>query len=195
MLNKDTIIKVKNRDSGSVGYTIPDLGNLHRSFASGETKEITMEELRKLSYIRGGMILLKDYLVLDNQEAINELLNAEVEPEYYYSEEDIKTLLTVGTLDQFEDCLKFAPQGVLSLIKKLAVEMQLNDVAKRKMILDKLGFNVTRAIEANTMDEEEVVEETKVRKAAPINSVNTKSTEIRKSEPITVKSRYNVVSK
>ena len=55
MVDKNTIIKVTNRDNGSVGYTIPDMGNLHRSFQSGETKEITMEELRKLSYLPGGV--------------------------------------------------------------------------------------------------------------------------------------------
>ena len=48
MLDKDTIIKVKNRDNGVVGYSIPDMNNLHRNYQVGETKEVTMEELRKL---------------------------------------------------------------------------------------------------------------------------------------------------
>ena len=63
MLDKNTIIKVTNRDNGTVGYTIPDLGNLHRLFQAGETKEITMEELRKLSYVPGGNNILKNYLL------------------------------------------------------------------------------------------------------------------------------------
>ena len=32
MIEKDTLIKVINRVNGTVGYTIPDLNNLHRSF-------------------------------------------------------------------------------------------------------------------------------------------------------------------
>ena len=32
MLEDKTVITVSNRDNGSVGYTIPDLGNLHRTF-------------------------------------------------------------------------------------------------------------------------------------------------------------------
>ena len=32
MIENSTLIKVKNRDNGTVGYTIPDLGNLHRNF-------------------------------------------------------------------------------------------------------------------------------------------------------------------
>lgn len=191
MLDKNTIIKVTNRSNGSTGYTIPDLGNLRRSFQSGETKELTMEELRKLSYIPGGMFLLRNNLVLDNPEAIAELLN-EVEPEYYYTEEDIKTLLTTGTLAQFEDCLDFAPEGTINLVKKLSVELELNDVSKRKALLEKTGFNVTTAIEANQMDEEEVVTETKTRRAAAITKTPITTTSGRRSAPVA--SKYKVVS-
>ena len=35
MLDKNTLIKVTNRDNGSVGYSIPDLGNLKRRFSAG----------------------------------------------------------------------------------------------------------------------------------------------------------------
>ena len=80
MLENNTIIKVTNRDNGSIGYTIPDLNNLHREFAPGETKELTVEEMRKLSYISGGDVLLREYLTIDNKELIQELLNG-VEPE------------------------------------------------------------------------------------------------------------------
>ena len=191
MLDKNTIIKVTNRSNGSTGYTIPDLGNLHRSFQSGETKELTMEELRKLSYIPGGMFLLRNNLVLDNPEAIVELLN-EVEPEYYYTEEDIKTLLTTGTLAQFEDCLDFAPEGTINLVKKLSVELELNDVSKRKALLEKTGFNVTTAIEANQMDEKEVVTETKTRRTAAITKTPITTTSGRRSAPVA--SKYKVVS-
>ena len=99
MLDKNTLVKITNRYDGRVGYTIPDLGNLHRSFVPGETKEVTMEELRKLSYLTGGQEMLADYFVLENQEAINELLNNGVEPEYYYTENDVKNLLLTGSSD------------------------------------------------------------------------------------------------
>ena len=93
MLEDKTILKVSNRDNGSVGYTIPDLGNLHRTFQPGETKEVTMGELRKLSYLPGGLNILKNLLIVDNKEAVEELIG-EVEPEYYYTEEDVKKLIT-----------------------------------------------------------------------------------------------------
>lgn len=194
MLDKNLMVKVTNRDNGTVGYTIPDLGNLHRTFQSGETKEISMDELRKLSYIPGGNQILKNYLVIENEDAVNELLN-EVEPEYYYSEEDVKKLLLQGTLDQFEDCLNFAPEGIINLVKKLAVDLKLNDVAKRQMLLEKTGFNVTSAININEATMEDDAAPVKTRKAAAITeTVKEESSPVRKSTTIAT-GKYKVVSK
>ena len=145
-MEKSTLIKVLNRDNGAVVYEIPEMNGLKRVYQAGETKEVTFEELEKLSYIPGGMPLLKDSLViLNNNEAIKILLG-HVEPEYSYSREDIINLMKNGSLEEFLDCLDFAPQGVKDLIKTLSVELPLNDVAKREAILNKLGFNVDNAI-------------------------------------------------
>ena len=145
MLNKNTKIKVKNRNNGSVGYTLPDMGNLRRKFYPGETKEVTFEELQKLSYMPGGMYMLKHYLVLDNEEAIRILIGG-VELEYNYTENDIKNLLLNGSMDELLDCLDFAPAGVISLVKDYAVKLEINDLSKRKAIQDKTGFNVNEGI-------------------------------------------------
>lgn len=168
MISNDTKIKVTNRFNGGVGYNIPDLGNLERNFQSGETKTLTFEELFKLSQIPGGEYILKNYLTLDNEEAAIELFNQEPEPEFFYTKEDVKNVLLNGTLDQFEDCLNFAPLGVIEIIKELAVTLPLNDLAKRKMILDKTGFNVTKAIEIAEDDETEPVKSVQRKAAAPV---------------------------
>lgn len=151
--NKE-IIKVTNRFNGSIGYTIRDLNNLSRVFAPGETKEITMEELRKLSWETGGRTLINDYLIIQNEDALQEILG-NPEPEYYYTEEDVRDLLENQSLDALKDCLDFAPRGTVDLVKKIAVELPLNDVAKRKAILDMTGFNVTSAVEINEETREE----------------------------------------
>lgn len=165
MLNDKEIIKVRNRDNGTVGYTIPDLGNLHRNFQSGEVKKVTMEELRKLSYIPGGDVILRDYLVIeDNNEAIEELLG-DVELEYTYTEADVEKLLKYGSLEEFLDCLDFAPQGVIELVKHLAVKLEVNDIAKRQAILEKTGFNVNNAIMINHETEKVGEEPAKARRA------------------------------
>ena len=192
MIEKDTLIKVKNRDSGTVGYTIPELGNLHRSFSKGETKEITMDELRKLSYISGGKILLQNYLIVQNQDALKELLSDDVEPEYYYGEEEIKKLLLTGSNDQLLDCLEFAPEGVIGLVKDLAVSLKINDISKRNIILEKTGFNVTNAITINEETIEGEGEEAKSsRRSAPVTVE--KSDEAPKRR-VAAPQQYNVVS-
>lgn len=192
MLEKDTMVKVKNRDNGTVGYTIPELGNLHRSFSKGETKEISMDELRKLTYISGGKLLLEQYLIIQNEEALNELLSGGVEPEYYYGEEEIKKLLLSGTNDQLLDCLEFAPEGVISLVKDLAVSLKINDISKRNIILEKTGFNVTNAITINEETIEGEGEEAKSsRRSAPVTVE--KSDEAPKRR-VAAPQQYNVVS-
>lgn len=155
-----TKIKVLNRDNGSVVYNIPEMNGLRRTFQAGETKTITFEELEKLSYIPGGMTLLRDCLViLDNKEAISELLG-HVEPEYSYTRNDIINLMKNGSLEEFLDCLDFAPEGVTDLIKTLSVQLPLNDVAKREAIYEKLGFNVDNAIRIQKEAAEPVQEQT-----------------------------------
>ena len=148
-MDRSTLIKVLNRDNGAVIYSIPEMNGLRRVFQAGETKQVTFEELEKLSYIPGGIQLLKDSLVIvDNPEAIKILLGS-VEPEYSYTEKDIIKLLKTGSLDEFLDCLDFAPDGVIDLIKTLSVRLPLNDVEKREAILQKTGFNVDNAIRIN----------------------------------------------
>lgn len=190
MIDKNTVIKVTNRDNGSVGYRIPDL-NIQRQFQPREAKDVTMDELRKLSYIRGGKYILQNCLILDNGDAVAELLG-EVEPEYFYTENEVKQLLLTGSLAQLEDCLDFAPSGVVELVKDLAIKLEINDIAKRQVIMNKTGFNVSKAIEinheTNTVEAEPVV----TRRAAPI-AVNTNSEQParRTTAP---KSKYKVVS-
>lgn len=189
MIENNVTVKVTNRDNGSVGYSVPDLG-VHRTFQPRETKEISAEELRKLSYLPGGDIIIKDYLIIHNEELLNELLGS-VEPEYYYSEAEVKTLLLSGSLEQLQDCLDFAPNGVIDLIKDLAVTLKIDNMSKRKAIQEKTGFNVTRAIEINeeTEEEETTKGNTSGRRAAPLPT-NNEGTPVRRSSP----PKYNIVS-
>ncbi|AXF52477.1 MAG: hypothetical protein [Caudoviricetes sp.] len=183
MLEKDTIIKLTNRSNGTVGYFVQDL-NIRRDFNVKETKEVTIEELRKLSYQPGGKEIIRRCLIIDNAEAIKEILG-EVEPEYFYSEEDVKKLLLSGSVDQLIDCLNYAPSGVIDLVKNLSVDLELNDIKKREIILQKTGFNITKAIEVNkeaeAEDDSETNESNTGRRSVPINQAD--KTEGRRAEP------------
>jgi hypothetical protein len=54
-MDRSTLIKVLIRDNGAVIYSIPEMNGLRRVFQAGETKQVTFEELEKLSYIPGGI--------------------------------------------------------------------------------------------------------------------------------------------
>ena len=165
-MDENKKIKVQNRDFGSVGYTIPDLNNLHRTFQPNEIKIITYDELFKLSQVPGGDYIIANYLIIHDEEAVKELIGM-IEPEYFYTEQDIVRLMQFGSVDEFEDCLNFAPLGVLELIKQVAVALPLNDVAKRDLIQKKLSFDVAGAIELAKTEEVEVAEAPKRKAAVP----------------------------
>ena len=176
------MVNVTNRNHGKVGYTIPDRG-VHRSFEPKETKKVDLEELKELSYVPGGEFILRELLIVNDNDAL-ESLNIDVEPEYFYTEADIRKLLEVGTLDQLEDTLNFAPEGAINLIKDIAVKTELPDTRKRKMISEKTGFNIDSAIMVNAvMNEESAAAEEAApkRKAAPINAESTADKVTRKA--------------
>ena len=165
----DKKYNVTNRSSTQVVYSIPEL-NLHRDFMPGETKKISYDELEKLSYRPGGAYVLANYLQVQEEEALNKL-NMETELEYHMSVEEITELLKNGTIEQFLDCLDFAPVGVIDIIKDLSIKLPLNDVAKREAILAKTGFDVSKAIENSKVEKtEDKADAPKRRVTAPAQS-------------------------
>ena len=194
MIDEKKVVKVTNRDNGHVGYKIPDMNNLVRDFSANETKNITVEELKKLAYIAGGPTLIRDYLIIDDAEVVREVLG-KVEPEYYYTEEDVKNLLLTGSLDALKDCLEFAPKGTIDLVKKLAIEMPLNDISKRKAILEMTGFNVDAAIMVNEETKEESGDTQKVRRISEPVKEEVKSTGRRTAIPTVSENKYKILNK
>ena len=151
-MSNTIMYNVKNRSAGVATYKIPEMG-VRRTFSPGETKQISAEELEKLTYRPGGMALLANFLQIIEPEAIAKV-GLRPEPEYNMSEQDIINLMKNGSIDEFLDCLDFAPDGVIDLVKNLAVTLKLNDYTKREAILEKTGFDVTKAIEINKETEE-----------------------------------------
>lgn len=181
-------VTVTNRNNGTTGYTLQN--GVRRQFQIGQSRKVDLEELRELAAIPGGEYILQNYLIINDKTALD-YLNIAPEPEYFYTEKEIKELLLNGTLDQFEDCLNFAPQGVIDLVKSMAIDLKLPDVRKRELIFEKTGFNVTNALNVNAVldaESEKPVDKPKVeRKAQPITAVTEPT---RKAAP----PKYNVVS-
>ena len=174
MLNNDTMVTLTNRGQWKVVYTVPEM-HLKREFNERESKQVTAAEVRALAAKSGGKALIKNHLIISNTELVNELFY-DIQPEYFYTEVEVEDLLLKGTEDQLLDALDFAPDGVKDLIKGKAVELKLNDVRKRNIIFQKLGFNVTSAIAANEESETSITE-TKTRRAAPIGATESSQVE------------------
>ena len=165
-MDMKTLIPVRNRNNGFTGYEIKDRG-IWRNFAPGETKRIELEELQQLQYQPGGDYILRNLLVVEDKEALK-VLNMEVEPEYNYTEDDIRKLLLDGSLDQLMDFLDFAPEGAIEIAKTIAVKEEIPDVRKRDAISNVTGFNINSAINVNhaMAEEEEPKEEPKKERRA-----------------------------
>lgn len=185
MANK---VYVTNRSVGLVVYNIPDM-SIRREFNPNETKEVLVEEIKKLSYQPGGKDLIENFLYVHDDSVINEI-GMEPEQEYYISNPaQVAELIKNGSLDEFLDCLDFAPQGVIDLVKKISVELPIADYNKRKALKDKLGFDIDGAI---AIAEEEKKEDTKVeeKKTRRVNN-STANTKGRRTSG----SKYKVVDK
>ncbi len=179
---------VKNRSAGVATYKIPELG-IRRTFSPGEVKKISAEELEKLTYRPGGMALLANFLQIQDREAI-ERIGLKTQPEYHMSEQDIVNLMTVGSLDEFLDCLEFAPPGVIDLIKKLSVSLPLTDIQKRQALKAQTGFDCDAALK-HLMEEKEDDSENTILKSTGERRVKKEeaAAPVRRTTP-----KYNVVT-
>ena len=148
MIKDDTLINVRNRN------TLADGAKETRLWAENEVKKITFAELKRVSYLPGGAELLRDYLVIEDPaaiEALNVGIDIQEQPEYLYTENEIRDLLFNGSLDELKDFLDFSPDGGIEIAKQIAVNEELPDMRKRKIISEATGFNINTAIEINDM--------------------------------------------
>ena len=198
-MKDEELVVVRNRNNGSTGYTLPD-SNIRRFFTPGESKKIPLAELRALQYAPGGDYILRNLLIVESAAALDDL-NMKVEPEYFYTEKEIRKLLFESdNMDAFLDFLDFATSGALEIAKDIAVKEQVPDMRKREALSKKTGFNINNAIMVNEALKDEEKEnaeapskERRVKPAVAEESVTpqrrTAPLDVQKSSP-----KYNVVT-
>lgn len=197
-MKDEELVIVRNRNNGSTGYTLPD-SNVRRLFAPGESKKIPMAELRSLQYAPGGDYILRNLLIVENAAALDDL-NMKVEPEYFYTEKEIRKLLFESdNMDAFLDFLDYATSGALEIAKDIAVKEQIPDMRKRQALSKKTGFNINSAIMVNevlNVEEQENAEApSKERRVKP--TAEESATPQRRTAPLDVQKsspKYNVVT-
>lgn len=153
-MNDNTVVLVTNRSTGHVFYSVPEM-HINRDYNPKETKKITVGEIAAVCSQPGGREMFYNYLYVHDQEALETTLNVKEEPEYWLTEAQIPTWIETCTIDEFADALDFAPEGIKDLIKHYAVTEKLADMNKRRIIQEKLNFDVTAAIKASESDAEE----------------------------------------
>lgn len=144
--------KLLNRSDTSIAIVLPQR-HFRLELAPKQSGYMPHDYLVEFASSRGGRKLIYDYVMIENIEDLKKVLNIEQEvPEYWLTEENLPNWMQNCSLAEFQDGLDFAPEGVKELIKKFAVTLPLNDVAKREAIKSQLDFDVTVAI-ANSAEE------------------------------------------
>ncbi len=163
---------VTNKSGGHVVYKVPEK-SIRRDFNARETKRnIPVEELEMLAAQQGGRELIYNYLMIDDEEILRYVINAEPAPEYFIKEADLPNWMNTCSLAEFQDALDFAPEGTKDLIKKYAVDLKLNDYAKRQALKEQLHFDVSKALEMIEEDKKEEVKPLQRRTAVKANEDN-----------------------
>ena len=186
-MSEEKFYKVKNRSAGVLVYTLPEIG-IRREFAPGEIKKISFEELQKLSYQSGGKVMINNYLQITDTEIIKDL-NIKTEQEYFMSEAQIAELIQKGSLDEFLDCLDFAPNGVIDILKDLSVKIPLTDYNKRKALKEKTGFDVDVALKNIEAEKADQVKDTSKETAPKRRVQKEENTQVRRTE-----GKYKVIN-
>lgn len=148
--------------------------NIVRIFPKlGFSMMLSEESIRNIAYNPGGRFILENRLIVNDPELVKELeLNLELEDTY--TPDDIKDLIINGSKDQLEDALNFGNEGTRELIKDTAIDLEINDLEKRKVIQNFTHIDVNSAISNKSKETEEhtvqATTEVKHRKAAPFKS-------------------------
>ena len=187
---------VTNRSASRVCYSIPERNVKLRDFQPNETKRIDYDELEALTYVPGGLELMRDFLQIVEEKPRKELVG-NVEPEYNMTAEQVKALLlTPNNYDEWLDCLDFAPAGVIDMIKSLAVSLPLTDTVKMQQFKEKTGVDIARMIRANEeMKAEEAAEAVQPAQLAKQRRTGTATAAAPQPARRTDGSKYKVIQK
>ncbi len=137
---------VINRSSENVTYELPEL-RVRREFEPGTSKDIPAEELEMLSQQTGGLILLKDNLLVEDKEWVKAHM-PDAPIEYFWKPDDIMNCLKYDSLELFRETLEYAPYGVITIMEQLAWRLPLTDLNKIQALKDICGFDTLAAIDA-----------------------------------------------
>ena len=110
---------------------------------------------------------------------------------------DVKELILHGTMDEWLDCLDFAPEGVVDIIKTLSVELPLTDTVKMSTFKEKTGYDLASAIKARQEEVAIATQEEKEKNEKPVRRTSASTEQEEKlTQPArrTTGNKYKVVN-
>ena len=172
-----TMIPVRNLTDYPVAYHVPSLGDLRREIPPRGVIRVTAGELRQLNYELGGSILLRDFLNVGNSNLAQEFGVSADTIEYNWTMADIDKALTTDPIEVLMDAMDFAPEGIKETIAKRAVELEISDTNRRKVITEGSDYDIDTMIKNKESIEadEEPKEEKKTTTRRRTSSTGTKT--------------------
>lgn len=137
-------VLVTNRSDSNVTYSLDEL-RIRRVYTPNETKEIEVAELEALFQMDGGATLIKNYLLVKDKDWVMSHWDAPIE--YFWGREDIEKCLLTDSLELFEETLRYAPEGVIDIVKTLSWQLPLADLNKVEALRAATGFDAQLAAE------------------------------------------------
>ena len=93
------------------------------------------------------------------------------------------------------DTLDFAPEGVIDLIKDLAIKLEIPDVRKRNAISERTKCDISKAIEINQLSKNQDEEPDTRVKQRRVQPVSTQSTVKERRTAVLNNDKYKIVNK
>ena len=146
-MTEEKYVQVRNLSGQPVTMIYPD-EHIRIPFGPTETKEVAYSDLRKI-YAQGGEVLLHDFLAILDKDIAQEFGVSEdlFTHEYSWTKEDVVDLLNAeDKMDELEDALDFAPEGIREMIINTAVELRIPDINKRRVISEATGRDIDAMI-------------------------------------------------
>lgn len=152
-INRDLELNVKNRSHTDVTLLNKFPHDPVRTIQAGGEILMTFGELKDFYQIsKGSAWMVENALQIvgksenEVKEIMTVLTRKKIEPEYFYSEEEIIKMLNENDLDGIADAMDFAPSGVIDLIADYAVELPITDTKMMKIISKRTDFDIQERI-------------------------------------------------
>ena len=144
----DELVTIHNMTNSSVAYHVDSLGNLRRELPPkmGASIRVPAGELRQLNYELGGSVLLHDYICVENEALAREFGITSDDKEYTWGMKDVKAALTTDDIAVLEDAMDFAPDGIKETLAQEAVNMEIPDSNRRRVISDATSYDIDTMI-------------------------------------------------